>query len=61
MQDIVGDVKDFIEKKGVVFYSDVSREFKIANQTVKDIVTILEREGIVTIEDKGIAKLVKRK
>ncbi len=51
-------ILDFIASRGAVFYSDISKGLGFSAYTVKDVVSLLEKEGKVTIEDKGIAKLV---
>jgi len=56
--DLSRDILSFIRKRKAVFYSDVIREFGISNCTVRDLIKILEKEGKVVVDNKGIAKLV---
>ena len=56
--DLTKDILSFIKKRKAVFYSDVVREFGISNCTVRDLIKILEKEGKVVVDNKGIAKLV---
>ena len=54
-------VSSFIAKEKAVFLSDIAREFGITVYTAHDLVKSLEKEGLVEIVNKGVAKLVKIK
>lgn len=58
MKDLTQRILEFIQKKGAVFYSDIAREFNVSIYTARDLVNVLAKEGKVSVNDKGIAKLV---
>ena len=58
MINITNQVLDFIIENKACFYSDIARKFNISIHTVKDLVKLLEKQNKISIQNKGIAKLV---
>jgi Mn-dependent DtxR family transcriptional regulator len=58
VKNLQDEVLRFIEQEKAVFLSDIARKFNISNLTSRDIVGFLEKQNLVLVTDKGIAKLV---
>ena len=58
LENLTEKILQFIRESRGLFYSDIARKFDISLYTARDHVKMLSKKGLVTVEDKGIAKLV---
>lgn len=55
----VDDLKKYLERKRVVYYTQIAKRFRINVVTVSELIKPLEKDQVVSIEKVGQYKFVK--